>query len=102
MSLKAAVGLPHPTALVPHPHDSTLWIEPNRAASWRHSELSDKEPQILEPADYAEVDPVHSVSTFQGKREDTSPAPYATTTLIPKYPHNARTPNGRQVIMNYS
>ncbi|CAH1404067.1 unnamed protein product [Nezara viridula] len=95
LSLKAAVGLPHPTAMVPHPHDSTLWIEPNRAASWRHSELSDKEPQILEPADYAEVDPVHSVSTFQGKREDTSPAPYATTTLIPKYPH-ARTPNSRQ------
>ncbi|KAK9503659.1 hypothetical protein O3M35_010174 [Rhynocoris fuscipes] len=89
LSLKAAVGLPHPmsTALVPHPHDSTLWIEPNRAASWRHSELSDKDcaNHLLEPADYAEVDAVHTGSL------------YATTTLVPKYTGKAvnnRLPTG--------
>ncbi|XP_024084741.1 protein sax-3-like [Cimex lectularius] len=78
LSLKAAVGLPHPmsTAMVPHPHDSTLWIEPNRGSSWTHH-------SELEPADYAEVDPV---SSFHGKGDGaTSPAPYATTTLVPKY-----------------
>ena len=79
--------------MIQHPHDSTLWIEPNRAASWRHSELSDKESanQLLgQPvADYAEVDAVQtgSLTTFQGNKESDgsiSPAPYATTTLIPK------------------
>ncbi|GLH09012.1 Neuroglian [Gryllus bimaculatus] len=48
LSLKAAVGLPHPLANASHvslPHDSSLWIEnrPGPPTSWRHSETSDKE-----------------------------------------------------------
>lgn len=48
LSLKAAVGLPHPLANASHgslPHDSSLWIENRHGppTSWRHSETSDKE-----------------------------------------------------------
>ncbi|KAF6206552.1 hypothetical protein GE061_017786 [Apolygus lucorum] len=83
LSLKAAVGLPHPmsAALVPHPHDSTLWIEPGRGPVW--SGEANRMAEFLEPADYAEVDPVSQ--TFGKSDGSVSPAPYATTTLVPKY-----------------
>lgn len=83
LSLKAAVGLPHPmsAALVPHPHDSTLWIEPGRGPVWAGE--ANRIADLLEPADYAEVDPV--CQSFGKGDGSVSPAPYATTTLVPKY-----------------
>lgn len=102
LSLKAAVGLPHP--LANHPNDSTLWIE-NRP-TWRITDAGDKESearllrQYVQAADklenmpdYAEVDANHALTTFQGSDErsssmccsseegSSSPAPYATTTI---------------------
>ncbi|XP_075217906.1 roundabout homolog 1-like [Lycorma delicatula] len=98
LSLKSAVGLTHPLSCPP-PTDSSLWIESSRAPS---SE-KDSTNQLLSSGqampDYAEVDALHSgsLSTFQGHRTETtdgsiSPAPYATTTLIP--PVSRTTANG--------
>ncbi|BES96070.1 Roundabout, axon guidance receptor, homolog [Nesidiocoris tenuis] len=96
LSLKAAVGLPHPmsAALVPHPHDSTLWIEPGRGPVWAGE--AQRIADLLEPADYAEVDPV---SQGLGKSDGSvSPAPYATTTLVPKYSSSGSTASTRQLL----
>lgn len=90
LSLKAAVGLPHPLAnsLNNSNNESTLWIESR--ANWRQSK-NDKESearllQVLSSKilpeyadtgsmcekqenipDYAEVDTSHTLTTFQGK-----------------------------------
>lgn len=89
LSLKAAVGLPHPLSnpLNHHNNESTLWIE-NRT-NWRQT-AEDKEsearllhalggrilPEYAETdhvdkselmPDYAEVDPSHALTSFQGK-----------------------------------
>ncbi|XP_039293123.1 roundabout homolog 2 isoform X2 [Nilaparvata lugens] len=90
LSLKAAVSLTHPLSCAP-PTDSSLWIEPHRS---HHSEKTSTNQLLGSMPDYAEVDSLHtggggsSLSTFQaGGREPTdgsvSPAPYATTTLVP-------------------
>lgn len=57
--------------------------------------------------DYAEVDALHSgsLSTFQGHRTETtdgsvSPAPYATTTLVP--PASRTTANGLVPVSKFS
>ncbi|RZF42615.1 hypothetical protein LSTR_LSTR001410 [Laodelphax striatellus] len=86
LSLKTAVSLTHPLSCAP-PTDSSLWIEPHRSEKTSTNHLLGSAQTM---PDYAEVDSLHtggSLSTFQGGREPTdgsvSPAPYATTTLVP-------------------
>lgn len=98
VSLKATVGLPHPisASLLPplnsRKEDASFWIDGSKSqnyisenSSWRQSEYSEKETAQL--PDYAEVTaarPNGSFSTFGEKIEEpSSPAPYATTTLLP-------------------
>lgn len=91
LSLKAAVGLPHPLSNpLNHPNnESTLWIE-NRT-NWRHNnEDKESEARLLQALngrilpeyaetgnmqdkseampDYAEVDTSHALTTFQGEQ----------------------------------